>query len=207
MHTQYAPDGNELEWQFKLQSRVQKPGEQLVEFAGALCVLVDKAYPKWSAEQVKEVLRNHFIQGVRSSSIQLKLMKEMPTILDAALQLASQQESVEAAQKRLHKEKSHAESLAVDQTDDVSRGACPSSVAAIRSCGTQSQTEVVVEQLTKQLRQLSEKVAQLRSRTTRTTQQTDQQQQWRFGLGPCWGCGATVQKGGGELQPPSPTCD
>ena len=46
LHTWYAPEGNELEWRFKLQSRVQKPGEQLVEFAGALRVLANKAYPK-----------------------------------------------------------------------------------------------------------------------------------------------------------------
>ena len=31
----YAPEGNELEWQRKLQDRMQKPG-QLVEFAGEL---------------------------------------------------------------------------------------------------------------------------------------------------------------------------
>jgi hypothetical protein len=46
LRTRYALERNELEWQFKLQSRVQKPGEQLVEFAGALRVLADKAYPQ-----------------------------------------------------------------------------------------------------------------------------------------------------------------
>lgn len=62
--TQYASEGNELEWQYKLQSRLQNPGEKLVEFAGALRVLADKAYPKWPAEQIKEVLRNQFIHGI-----------------------------------------------------------------------------------------------------------------------------------------------
>ena len=81
--------------------------------------LPDKAYPKWPAEQVKEVLRNQFIHGIRSSSVQLKLMKDMPKTLDDALQLASQQESVEAAQKRLHREKHCVESLAVDPRDDL----------------------------------------------------------------------------------------
>ena len=57
LQIQYAPEGNELEWQFKLQSRIQQPGEQLVEFAGALRVLADRAYPKWPAEQIKELLR------------------------------------------------------------------------------------------------------------------------------------------------------
>ena len=64
LRTRYAPEGNELEWQFKLQSRVQKPGEQLVEFSGALRVLADKAYPKGPAKQVKELLRNQFVHGV-----------------------------------------------------------------------------------------------------------------------------------------------
>ena len=90
LRTQYAPKGNELEWQYKLQSRVQTPGEKVVEFAGALRVLADKAHPKWPAEQVKEVLRNQFIHGIRSSAVQLKLMKDMPKTLDEALQLANQ---------------------------------------------------------------------------------------------------------------------
>ena len=36
LRTRYAPKGNEVEWQFKLQNRMQKPGEKLVEFAGVL---------------------------------------------------------------------------------------------------------------------------------------------------------------------------
>ena len=57
----YAPDGNELEWQYKLQTRTQRPGEQLANFAGALHVLADKAYPTWSVEQRQEILRAQFI--------------------------------------------------------------------------------------------------------------------------------------------------
>ena len=87
LRTGYAPKGNELEWQFKL----QKPGEQLVEFAGALRALADQAYPKWPDEQIKKLLRYQFIQGIRSSLIQLHLMKEAPETLDAALQLANRQ--------------------------------------------------------------------------------------------------------------------
>ena len=57
----YAPVGNELEWQRRFQGRTQKPQEQLLEFVGALRVLADRAYPKWSAEQRKELLRNHAV--------------------------------------------------------------------------------------------------------------------------------------------------
>ena len=113
LHTWYAPEGNELQWQFKLQSRVQKLGEQFVEFTGALRVLADKTYPRWPAEQVKKLLRNQFVHGICSSSIQLELMKNLPGTMDEALQKATQQELVEAAQRRLHKEK--AEALAVGQ--------------------------------------------------------------------------------------------
>ena len=113
LNIQFSPDGNELEWQFRLQQRTQKPEESLIEFSGALGQLADKAYPKWSGEQRQEMLRNHFIQGVRSFSIQLKLMREMPATLADAVRLASQQETVEAAQKRLHRERSVHESMAV----------------------------------------------------------------------------------------------
>ena len=113
--TRYAPKGNELEWQFKLQNRMQKPSEQLVEFAGRLCALANKAYPTWPDEQIKKPLRNQFNQGIRSSSSQLHLMKEAPETLDVALQLANRQESIKEAQKRLHREQHHEESFVVNE--------------------------------------------------------------------------------------------
>ena len=67
----YARDGNELEWQYKLQTRTQRPGEQLADFTGALRVLADKAYPTWPVEQQQEILRGQFIQGIHSSSVQV----------------------------------------------------------------------------------------------------------------------------------------
>ena len=104
LRQQLSPKGNELEWQRRLQTRRQQPAEQLVQYAGALRVLADKAYPNWTAEQRGEVLRNHFVQGVSSATVQLRLMREMPVTLDAALSLAVQQQSVESAQQRLYKE-------------------------------------------------------------------------------------------------------
>ena len=76
-----------------------------MEYAGSLCVLADKAYPTWSPEQRRDALRNQFIQGVQSSSVQLHLMREKPISLDAALEVAIQRKNVEAAQKRLQKER------------------------------------------------------------------------------------------------------
>ena len=64
LRQQFSPRGNELAWQHQLQTRTQRSGEQLVQYAGALRVLADKAYPSWSSERRQEVLRNQFIQGV-----------------------------------------------------------------------------------------------------------------------------------------------
>ena len=99
----YAPKGDELEWQYQLQNKRQKRGESLAEFAGELRMMADKAYPDWDPKQRLEIARNQFIQGVESASIQLVLMRKRPKTLDAALELAQQQLSVETAQKRLHR--------------------------------------------------------------------------------------------------------
>ena len=93
--------GNEIEWQYQLQSRRQRSGESLMEFAGALRILADKAFPEWSPEQRLQIARNQFIQGVESPSIQLVLMREHPTTLEDTLKLARQRETVETAQKHL----------------------------------------------------------------------------------------------------------
>ena len=54
-----------------------------------------------AAKQLQDLLRNQFIQGVLSSSVQLALMKEEPKTLDDALKLACKHEMVETAQKHL----------------------------------------------------------------------------------------------------------
>jgi len=60
--------------------------EPLVEFPVELRMLADKAYPSWTAEQHQEVVRNQFIEGINSPSIQFQ-------------ELAHRLESVELAQK------------------------------------------------------------------------------------------------------------
>ena len=78
LRKQFCPAADETEWQFRLQSRRQKSGETLAEYAGELRMLADRAYPDWAVENRLEMARNQFVQGVRSSSIQLSLMKEKP---------------------------------------------------------------------------------------------------------------------------------
>lgn len=181
LRTRYSPEGNELEWQFNLQSRVQKPGEQLVEFSRALRVLADKAYPKWPAEQVTELLRNQFVHGIRSSSIQLELMKNLPGTMDGALQ-DTQLELVEAAQRQLHKEK--AEALAVGQQEDALEPTESNVMTVSRST---NRTEDIVEELAKQLQKLTDEVSQLRRSSP--IPPADHQKLRRTDVGACWYCG------------------
>ncbi|KAL5477205.1 hypothetical protein EMCRGX_G023961 [Ephydatia muelleri] len=101
LKAQYNPDGNELEWQAKFQHRIQKPNERLPEYVGTLRALADKAYPNWSGEQLKEMVRDQFIRGVCSPGIQLKLMQDKPSSLEKAVKWASQQEGVEDSQRKL----------------------------------------------------------------------------------------------------------
>ena len=107
------------------------------------------------------MVRNHFIQGVRPSSIQLKLMREMPATLADAVRLASQQETVEAAQKRLHRERSAHESMAVraghlegedESTVSSARGKHTPDVECLSRQLRES--DAAVRQLTAQLEQL-----------------------------------------------------
>ena len=187
-------------WQRKLQDRMQKPGEQLMEFAGELRVLADSAYPRWSSEHRQEALRNQFMQGVRSSSIQLRLMKEMPPTLDDALKLASQLEAVEEAQKRLQKDRCKTESLAL--TDDTV--ADPDSCTSNATSGPgqqQYERESLEKRLSRQLRQaeadvqkLSTQVQQLLKESTMNTRRQPANSRDNTGQkrtdGPvCWGCG------------------
>ena len=76
-----------------------------MEFVGALRFLADKTYSQWNGEQRLEVVRRQFIQGLRSSSMQLKLMRENPDSLDEVVRLACQWETIEAAQKTFQKER------------------------------------------------------------------------------------------------------
>ena len=169
---QYSLAGNEFEWQFRLQKRVQRSGESLVEYAGSLRVLADKAYPMWSPEQQRDALRNQFIQGMQSSSVQLHLMREKPISLDAALEVAIQRENVEAAQKRLQKEKQKSESLMVQGREE-------DSLETNALTGRGAQQPALLEDLAQQVRHLSEEVARLRTGKQPTES--------RSGV-ICWGC-------------------
>ena len=106
LRCRYGHEGTELEWQVKLQARVQQRDESLVEYIGELRMLASRAFSGWSEEQRDVLIRNQFIQGVSSSSIQVQLIKEMPKTVKDAVALARRLEAVEVAHRRLQTERS-----------------------------------------------------------------------------------------------------
>eukprot|EP00731_Ephydatia_muelleri_P031379 Em0022g893a len=113
LQCRYGHDGTELEWQVKFQARVQQRDESLVEYIGELRMLASRAFPGWSEEQRDVLIRNQFIQGVSSSSIQVQLLKEMPKSVKDAATLARRLETVEMAHRRLQTERIAERPLAV----------------------------------------------------------------------------------------------
>eukprot|EP00731_Ephydatia_muelleri_P003311 Em0001g3311a len=113
LQCRYGHDGTELEWQVKFQARVQQRDESLVEYIGELRMLASRAFPGWSEEQCDVLIRNQFIQGVSSSSIQVQLLKEMPKSVKDAATLARRLETVEMAHRRLQTERIAERPLAV----------------------------------------------------------------------------------------------
>ena len=63
-----------------------------------VCMLASRAFPHWSSEQHKVLIRNQFIQGVLSSSIQVQLIKKMPTTDQDVVALACRLEAMEVTQ-------------------------------------------------------------------------------------------------------------
>ncbi len=185
LKTQFAPEGDVLEWQHRLQSRVQKTGETLPEFAGTLRMLVDRAFPGWAQEQKQALVRNQFIQGIKSASVQLQLMRDRPETPDAALQLAVRHETVEAAQKRLRAERQQAGSLAVSSADIVDP------TQDVAGALTVKRDDRKVAELAEQVRRLTNEVVALKDeRSSRRRPGVQRWQSTSNSSGPvCWTCG------------------
>ena len=185
---QYNPEGNDLEWQFKFQQRTQKPEERLPEYAGTLRALADKAYPNWPGEQLNELVRDQFIRGIRSSTVQLRLMRERPKTLNEALQLAGQYQGVEESQKRLHGASAKVETMAVGKEDDSESES--EAVAAITNAIRPSRLATQVEQLGKQIETLKLQLAATNNgRTYPRSRPNDSVSRKRSDGVVCWYCG------------------
>ena len=163
----FSPDGVELEWQAKMHVARQKAGESVLEFAGRLRVLADKGYSSWPPERRLEIARNQFIQGILSSTIQLKLLTDSPETLDDAVKLAYRLQTAELAQAHLKAE----------ATIDDTRGG-GSSCAIGRSDGQ-------VHKLSQQVERLTEQLTKLRA------EREPGKRNWPKRKLTCWHCGET----------------
>ena len=120
-------------------------------------MLADRAYPRWTMDQRLELVRNQFIQdqGVHSSSMQLRLMKKMPKSVEEALMLATQQEAVEIAQKRLCTCKQRVqETLAVEMEMKKCDGDFKEIAAAVK----RGEEDKTVERLRRQVQESEKNV-------------------------------------------------
>ena len=124
-----------------------------------------KTYPNWSGEQSKEMVRDQFIRGVCSPSIQLKLMWDKPSSLEEAVKWASQQEGVEDAQSKL-------------QSGRKSEAICTDGEK-------QSAVSAQIEQLSRQLDKLKYQLAQKDQRNIQKKRPSGDQ---RVRKGNCWKC-------------------
>ena len=102
-------------------------------------------------------IRDQFIRGIRSSTVQLRLMRERPKTLNEALQLAGQYQGVEESQKRLHGASAKVETMAVGKEDDSESES--EAVAATTNATRPSRLATQVEQLGKQIETLKLQLA------------------------------------------------
>ncbi|KAL5488641.1 hypothetical protein EMCRGX_G017617 [Ephydatia muelleri] len=93
----YGKTGMGLEWQMKLQRRVQRR-ESLLDFAGELRMIASKVFLDWSNG-------NWFVINLVSPIVQMQLMKDMPRSINDAVELARKLETAEQAQRRLCQER------------------------------------------------------------------------------------------------------
>ena len=141
----FAPAGSEIEWQFKLQVRVQKPGESLWEFAVAL-----------------RAITKHIHDG-QTSNVQsccgINLYKECGHHLFnfgwwriCALKTASQQETVKTAHKCLLQECQRLEAAALTEdpaTEHLQSAAVTSTASGVRPT---LQRDKMIDALSKQVK-------------------------------------------------------
>ncbi|BHF83808.1 hypothetical protein SprV_0902695500 [Sparganum proliferum] len=77
--------------------RTQEPLEGVLEFHQALRLLGRRAYPTMKAADMEQILLDQFVHGVSDSEVRKALLRAQPSTLDAALQLAQQEEALQAA--------------------------------------------------------------------------------------------------------------
>ncbi|BHF73008.1 hypothetical protein SprV_0401608100 [Sparganum proliferum] len=77
--------------------RTQEPPEGVLEFHQALRLLGRRAYPTMKAADMEQMLLDQFVHGVSDPEVRKALLRAQPSTLAAALQLAQQEEALQAA--------------------------------------------------------------------------------------------------------------
>ena len=117
-------------------------------------------------------------------------MHEMPATFDDALQLAVQLQSVETAQKQLHKEvhRGEATTMAVQLGEDQTASHAEATALNAVTKPDFNSTSAKLEEMAKEIRRLSTELAQLKTGQA-TTEGQNQPQRQQPGAGPtCWNC-------------------
>ncbi|BHF66155.1 hypothetical protein SprV_0200917100 [Sparganum proliferum] len=82
--------------QSEFRGRVQQSGEGALDYQQALRLLGRRAFPTMDAAALSQRVLEQFIAGVGNPEIRKALMREQPATLDKALDLARQEEALQA---------------------------------------------------------------------------------------------------------------
>nr|VZI07129.1 unnamed protein product [Spirometra erinaceieuropaei] len=82
--------------QSEFRSRFQQPGEGVLDYQQALRLLGRKAFPTMDAAALTQRVLEQFVAGVRDPEVRKALIRGQPATLDKALDLARQEEALQA---------------------------------------------------------------------------------------------------------------
>ncbi|BHF70388.1 hypothetical protein SprV_0301343800 [Sparganum proliferum] len=80
----------------QFRGRFQQPGEGVLDYQQALRLLGRRAFPTMDAAALTQRVLEQFIAGVRNPEVRKALMRGQPPTLDKALDLARQEEALQA---------------------------------------------------------------------------------------------------------------
>nr|VZI45941.1 unnamed protein product [Spirometra erinaceieuropaei] len=86
--------------QSEFRDRFQQPGGGVLDYQQALRLLGRRAFPTMDAAALTQRVLEQFVAGVRDPEVWKALMREQPATLDKALDLARQEEALQANQWR-----------------------------------------------------------------------------------------------------------
>ena len=105
LRKRFAPSTGLHELRFSLGQREQGPSETLDEYADALVLLANRAYPELETKLRMGLALDQFMAGIRNEHTQDILLQSPPETLDAARETAKRLEAAQAARKRMRSKK------------------------------------------------------------------------------------------------------